>query len=158
MLGLIEGCGIAVDHRPDGVVVGSFDPDGNLSLGRYFFATPEGLFLLILMLGLSYIFVHVALLCISPAIEAYRIRLELRLKQRAFEVYGARWLGIASPDDEAINGLRATLNISVSFVSKMMPRGRLPIRYSRAAVPPLFLVVRTSLQLVRLSRSRLPGA
>lgn len=122
VLSLIEGFGIAVDHRPDGVVVGSFDPNGNLSLGRYFLATPEGLFLLLLMLGLSYIFVHVAMLCISPAIEAYRIRLELRLKQRAFDVYGARWLGIASPDDEAINGLRATLSISVSFVSKMMPR------------------------------------
>ncbi len=122
VLSLVEGFGVKVDHRPDGVVIGSFDPSGDQTLAKYYLATPEGLFLLILMLGLSYVFVHVALLCISPAIEAYRIRLEQRLKKRAFGVYGARWLGISSPDDEAINGLRATLSISVSFVSKMMPR------------------------------------
>ncbi len=44
------------------------------------------------------------------------------MRQRAFEEYGPRWLGIWSPDDEAINGLRATLNMSISFVSKMFPR------------------------------------
>jgi hypothetical protein len=102
--------------------VGSFDPDGGQSLAQYFFLTPEGLFLLILMVALSYFFIHCAVLCISPAIESHRIRLEQRLHRQAFEEYGARWLGIWSPDDEAINGLRATLSISVSFVSKAFPR------------------------------------
>ena len=36
--------------------------------------------------------------------------------------YGARWLGLWSPSDEAINGLRATLDLSVSFVARMTPR------------------------------------
>ena len=97
-------------------------PHGGQSLAQYFFVTPEGLFLLFLMVALSYVFIHCAVLCISPVIESHRIRLEQRLHRSAFEEYGARWLGIWSPDDEAINGLRATLDISVSFVSKTFPR------------------------------------
>jgi hypothetical protein len=122
VLAFVECFGIAVDRQPDGVHVGSFDPGGSHSLAQYVFGSPEGLFLLILMTALSYIFIHFSLLCISPVIESYRMRLEQRLRRRAFEVYGSRWLGILSPDDEAINGLRASLDISVSFVSKMMPR------------------------------------
>jgi len=38
--------------------------------------------------------------------------------------YGGRWLGIWSPNDEAINGLKATLNLSLSFVAPMVPRER----------------------------------
>ena len=38
--------------------------------------------------------------------------------------YAPRWLGIWSRDDEAINGLRATLSLSVSFVSTLAPRER----------------------------------
>lgn len=122
VLASIEYAGVAIDRQPTGIRVGSFDPTGGQTLAEYFFATPEGLFLLILMIGMSYFFIHCSVLCISPAIESYRIRLEHRLHQRAFEEYGGRWLGIWSPDDEAINGLRATLDMSVSFVSKMFPR------------------------------------
>jgi hypothetical protein len=122
VLAAVEQFGVAVDRRPDGVHVGSYDPISGQTLANYFFATPEGLFLLVVMIAISYFFIHFIVLCIAPAIESYRIRLEQRLHQRAFEVYGARWLGIWSPDDEAINGLRATLNISVSFVGKMLPR------------------------------------
>ncbi len=122
VLASIEYLGIAIDRKPTGIHVGSFDPAGGQTLAKYFFATPEGLVLLVLMIAMSYFFIHCTVLCISPAIESYRIRLEHRLHQRAFDVYGRRWLGIWSPDDEAINGLRATLNISVSFVSKMFPR------------------------------------
>jgi hypothetical protein len=122
VLAAVEKFGVAVDRRPDGVHVGSYDPLSGQTLAKYFFATPEGLFLLIVMIAISYFFIHFIVLCIAPAIESYRIRLEQRLHRRAFEVYGGRWLGIWSPDDEAINGLRATLNISVSFVGKMLPR------------------------------------
>lgn len=121
VLAMVEAFGIPVQRQPDGVRVGSFDPASEMSLLRYFLATPEGLFLLLVMLALSYFFIHILVLCISPVIESYRIRIEQRLRRRAFEIYGGRWLGIWSPDDEAINGLRATLNVSVSFVSKMAP-------------------------------------
>ncbi len=122
ILALVECFGIAVHSQPDGVQVGSFDPNGNQTLAAYFFATPEGLFLLILMMGMSYFFLHCAALCLAPAVESLRMRFEQRLRQRAFELYGARWLGLWSPDDEAINGLRSTLQISVSFVRKIVPR------------------------------------
>ena len=122
VLALIEQLGVAIDRRPEGIHVGSFDPAGGQTLAQYFFATPEGLLLLVIMIALSYFFIHFTVLCISPAIESYRIRLEQRLHRSAFEVYGSRWLGIWSPDDEAINGLRATLNSSISFVGKMVPR------------------------------------
>ncbi len=109
-------------RRADGVYVGSYDPQGDRSLAQYFFTTPEGMCLLTLMVALSYIFVHIIVLCISPAIASYRIRIEHKLRRRAFEIYSTRWLGLWSPDDEAINGLRATLDISVSFLSKMVPQ------------------------------------
>lgn len=122
VLAVIENFGIAVDHQPDAIRIGQFDPGGEMSLAQYFFGTPEGLFLLGLMIAMSYFFIHIMLLCIGPAIESYRIRVEHRLQQRAFETYGPRWLGIWSPDDEAINALRATLDVQVTFVSKMLPR------------------------------------
>jgi hypothetical protein len=41
------------------------------------------------------------------------------------EAYRGRWLGIWSSNDEAINGLRATLDLSVSFVAQVTPRDRI---------------------------------
>lgn len=122
VLTLVDFFGIPVDQRPDGIHVGSYDAIGSMPLAKYYFATPEGLFLLVLLCALSYLFIHFAVLCISPAIESYRIRIEQRLHRLAFDSYGSCWLGLWSPDDEAINGLRATLDITVSFVGKMHPR------------------------------------
>ena len=122
VLAFVECFGIAVERSPEGVKIGSFDPAGSQSLAQYFFASPEGLFLLGLMIGISYFCIHCIALCVAPVLETFRVRLEQRLHQRAFEHYRARWLGLWSPDDEAINGLRATLQISVSFVKKMVPR------------------------------------
>jgi hypothetical protein len=48
--------------------------------------------------------------------------------------YAPRWLGIWSRDDEAINGLRATLSLSVSFVSKLVPRERVLLSDNLALV------------------------
>ena len=122
VLTLVDFFGIPVDQRSDGIHVGSYEAIDSMPLAKYYFATPEGLFLLVLLIALSYFFIHFAVLCISPAIESYRVRLEQRLHRRAFDTYGDRWLGLWSPDDEAINGLRATLDLSVSFVGKMHPR------------------------------------
>ncbi len=121
VLATVEWMGVDVERGPDGVVVGGFDPKGDTTLARYYLATPEGLFLLVLLAGISYLFIHASVYCISPAIESFRIRIENRLRRKTFETYGERWLGIWSPEDEAINGLRATLDMSVSFLSKMAP-------------------------------------
>ncbi len=42
----------------------------------------------------------------------------------AFDRYGRGWLGLWSDDDEAINGLRATLNLSMSFIKEIAPSDR----------------------------------
>ena len=122
VLALVETLGVPVERRSDAVLVGSFDPQGDLTLAQYFFTTLEGLFLLGLMVALSYFFIHCAALCIAPAIESFRVRLEQRLRETAFQRFGAKWIGLWSPDDEAINGLRATLHVTVTFVRKIMPR------------------------------------
>ncbi len=124
VIAVVELLGVAVDRRSDGIHIGSYDPESGLSLAAYFFTTTEGLFLLAVTIAMSYFFMHVAMLCIKPAIESYRIRLEQSVARRAFGQYGSRWLGIWSPDDEAINGLRATLDLSVSFLGKLAPPER----------------------------------
>jgi hypothetical protein len=62
---------------------------------------------------------------LGPVAEAVRSYWEKRLEQRAFDLYGSRWLGIWTPDDEAINGLCKTLDISVSFVGQLAERERI---------------------------------
>jgi hypothetical protein len=47
------------------------------------------------------------------------------LERRASALYGDKWLGMWTPHDEAINGLKATLDLSLSFVKKMVPRERI---------------------------------
>lgn len=107
-LAFVEWFGVPVEKVPQGVRLGGFDPSGDLSLFEYIFATREGLILLAVILFCVYVFLHVAVMCIRPAIEAFRTRSELRLQRRAFSLYGSRWLGLWSPDDEAINGPTAT--------------------------------------------------
>jgi hypothetical protein len=72
-----------------------------------------------------YVFSQLGFLCLSPVLESLRIRSEKRLEREAFARYGGRWLGLWSQEDEAINGLQTTLDISVSFVSRMAPRERI---------------------------------
>ncbi|QDS93056.1 hypothetical protein FF011L_18110 [Roseimaritima multifibrata] len=68
-----------------------------------------------------------AALCIlsmlaAPLLESWQIRQDEQLDRKAMELYGDRWLGLWSPDDEAINGLRATLDMPLSFVGRYSPR------------------------------------
>lgn len=120
----IERLGVTVKRSEEYVQLGHYDPFSGMSLAHYFFATSEGLFLLATVILTAYVFLHLGMLCARPPLESYRIRAEQRLQQRTFKEFGARWLGVWSPDDEAINGLRATLDISMSFIGKMLPRER----------------------------------
>jgi hypothetical protein len=47
------------------------------------------------------------------------------LERKVIDTYQGVWLGLWSKHDEAINGLRATLGLSVSFVSQMTLRERI---------------------------------
>ena len=69
--------------------------------------------------------VHLAVMCLRPVIESFRIRGEVQLERRALSLYGDKWLGMWTPHDEAINGLKATLDLSLSFVKKLVPRERI---------------------------------
>lgn len=124
LLAFLERMGVTIERAEDSIRLGHYDPASGMSLAEYMFATPEGLLLLATTLVAAYFFLHLALLCLRPPIESYRIRAEQRLHRRTFDDFGPRWLGIWSKDDEAINGLRATLDLTVSFVGKMMPQER----------------------------------
>jgi hypothetical protein len=84
--------------------------------------SPEGWLLVGTAVLVIYVFLILATFLLSPLFEALRLRAEQRLERRTFDSFGQRWLGLWSPDDEAINGLRATLDLSVSFVSRMTTR------------------------------------
>jgi hypothetical protein len=120
----LKWIGVSVRNLPDGVYIGKYDPTKGESLVDYFFTTSEGLLLLTVTIFVIYAFLHLSMLCIRPALESYRLRAEERLQIRTFAVYGLRSLSLWSPDDEAINGLRTTLDISISFVRKMIPQER----------------------------------
>jgi len=141
-LTLGEWLGIAIERTSEGIHIGSFDPAGGQSELMYLFATREGLILLGLMLSLIYIFFHLAILCVRPVIASWRIHAEARLQRRAFERYGPSWLGLWSGDDEAINGLRATLDLSLSFIKRMAPSDRVFLTDNLALISrPYFWVL-----------------
>jgi hypothetical protein len=79
-----------------------------------------------LILGAIVLFGYVTLLLgcffLSSVSEGLRIGWEKRLEQRAFTTFRERWLGLWTEDDEAINGLRATMELSVSFISDLAVR------------------------------------
>ncbi len=123
-IALAEALGVAVERSDAGIHIGSFDPAGDVSLIEYLFLSREGLVLLGVLSLFLYFFLHLAVLTLRPVIESIRVQAEKRLQRRAFEVYGTRWLGLWSDDDEAINGLRATLDLSTSFVKRIAPHDR----------------------------------
>jgi hypothetical protein len=65
-------------------------------------------------------------LMVAPALERRQIRREVHLWARALRIYGPRWLGLWSAEDEAINGLRASLHLS----GEVVPRREAPVAFS----------------------------
>ncbi len=124
VLKVMDLVGLTVTASSDGLRIGSFDPARGDSFYEYLFLTPEGWLMLLIALGVIYVYLNLGGFFLGPVLESLRIRAEKRLERDAMEAYGDLWLGVWSPDDEAINGLRATLDLSVSFVSRMTPRER----------------------------------
>ena len=98
----------------------------------------EGLTIFGTMIVACYIFLSLAIHSFPPALESHRIRAEENLDKRAFKRFQSRWLGLWSEQDEAINGLRATLSVTASFVGEMMPRNRVFVSdsHARDIAPP----------------------
>lgn len=125
---IIQGlkfAGIEFTETEDAIRIGSYSPDSDESVAEFLFMSIEGW----TIIGGIALFAYITLLLgawfIGPVVESLRIGFERRLEQRAFDFYKSRWLGIRSRDDEAINGLRATLDLSISFVSRLVPRERI---------------------------------
>jgi hypothetical protein len=111
-----------VETDDAGIRLGSFDPKSGRSVGHFLFGSAEGW----LILGAIVLFGYVTLLLgcffLSSVSEGLRIGWEKRLEQRAFTTFRERWLGLWTEDDEAINGLRATMELSVSFIGDLAVR------------------------------------
>ncbi|MEM1070025.1 MAG: hypothetical protein AAGI63_14080 [Planctomycetota bacterium] len=75
LLEAVENIGIPVERTDHAIYVGSYDPMSNQSMAEYYLATPEGLFLISLVACLSYLFIHLLVLCVAPALEGYLILL-----------------------------------------------------------------------------------
>ena len=116
---------IAQTVQADGSIrIGTFDFTGDQTFFQYLFFSWEGLMVLSVCLLYLFVFAQLSSMLLSPVMESLRIRNERRLEKKVAEQFGPLWMGIWSPDDEAINGLRATLDMSVSFVSRLVPRER----------------------------------
>ncbi|QEG36849.1 lipase family protein [Bythopirellula goksoeyrii] len=123
-LAIGEWLGLSVERNAQGIHLGSFNPAGDLSFFEYLYSTREGIILVVLTSFCFYLCFHLAMMCFRPVLESLRVRADTRLERNAFRHYGSRWLGLWSPDDEAINGLRATLDLSCTFVKQLAPRER----------------------------------
>jgi hypothetical protein len=125
VLKAMDMLGLEVTTTSEGIQIGSFDSSRGDSVYEYLFLNPEGWLMLLVAVVVIYVYLNLGGFFLGPVLESLRIRAEKRLERDAMENYRSRWLGIWSPDDEAINGLRATLSLSISFVSRMAPRERI---------------------------------
>lgn len=121
----LELVGVGRTETADGIRLGSFDASSGESPAHFLFGTLEGWLIVGAILLFGYITLLLGSFFLSPVSEGIRIRWEKRLEQRAFSDYGQRWLGIWTEDDEAINGLRATMELTVSFVGNLVLRERI---------------------------------
>ena len=119
ILRLLESLGVTVSTTANGIQVGSYDPTGGRSFFEYLFLSAEGWLILGITLLCVYVFLNLATFFLSPLLESLRIRQEARLERNVMSRYKGRWLGIWSTEDEAINGLKTTLELSISFVHRM---------------------------------------
>jgi hypothetical protein len=141
---VIDALGVPVVETANGFRVGSYDPSSQ-SIVEYVFLTPEGWLILFVALLLAYVYLNLAVFCLGPVLESLRIRKEKRFERKVMEAFQRRWLGLWSPDDEAINGLRATLELSISFVARMSPRESVLFsdRLSLISRPHHWIIART---------------
>ncbi len=121
VLWIMKTMGKPIEKTPTGIKIGQFTSDEPITAWDLF-SHDEGWIMLGTALLVLYVLLNVIVFLISPLIESIRLRAEHQLEDDTFSIYGNRWLGLWSPDDEAINGLRATLGLSVSFVSRLMIR------------------------------------
>ena len=109
LLKLVEWAGVPLITTDTGLRLGSYDPSTGQSLFAYLFGTWEGWVIsLVILLG-GYVFLILATSVSQPGDRVAADPAEKRLERDAMEAFRGRWLGLWSPNDEAINGLRSHL-------------------------------------------------
>ena len=122
VLATIDWLGLNAVPTDEGWRIGSRHIDGGAEACQFLLFTPQGWFVIALLTLVVGVYLHLGLFFLSPVLESLRLRAEKRLERRAYARYRGRWLGLWSPDDEAINALRATIDLSVSFVAPLTRR------------------------------------
>ncbi|MFN7732018.1 MAG: hypothetical protein ACK5OB_08945 [Pirellula sp.] len=142
VLRLLEVMRIPVERTATGVKIGSYDHSAGHSHLEFLLFDPIGWLIITLAVVVILVYLNLAAFFLRPVIESWQVWAESRLERHAKHQFASRWLGIWSPDDEAINGLRATLNLSVEFVSKMTPQDRVLFSdYATIAMQPYYWVM-----------------
>jgi hypothetical protein len=108
----------------NGICIGTFDSSRGDSALQFLFCNPEGWLLLFVALLVIFIYFNLAIAFIRPVLESVASLTENRTARSSRDAFRTRWLGLWSVEDEAVNGLRATLDISIKIVSRMAPRDR----------------------------------
>jgi hypothetical protein len=142
VLRLMELLRVPMERTASGIRVGSFDASGQHSPLLFLTDSPLGWLMMGLALLVIYFYLNLTIFFLRPVIESWQLMAEARLEREAREAYSSRWLGLWSPDDEAINGLRATLSLSLSFVSRMAPKDRVLFSdYATVTLQPYYWVL-----------------
>jgi hypothetical protein len=142
VLRILEMLHVPVVHTSNGVRIGSYEAAAGASHFHFLLTNPLGWLMVALTLIVIMIYLNLAAFFLRPVIESWQVWAEARLEQQAKVQFASRWLGVWSPEDEAINGLRATLDLSVEFVSKMAPQDRVLFSdYATIAMQPYYWVM-----------------
>lgn len=124
VLTVLEWIGLSIKQTAGGWKIGAHEIVSSDSCYQFLLTTPKGWLVLFMALTVVYVYLQLGVFFLSPVLESLRLRAEKRLERKMYERYRGRWLGLWSPEDEAINGLRATLDLAVSFVAPMAPQER----------------------------------
>jgi hypothetical protein len=142
VLRLLELLNVPMQRTANGIhIVGFGSPTGDNHITSLL-TSPVGWLITFLALIAITVYLNLAVFFLRPLIESWQVWAENRLERRARSLYASRWLGLWSPDDEAINGLRATLDLSVSFVSRMAPKDRVLFSdYATVTMQPYYWIL-----------------
>lgn len=115
---------VPLTETSEGLRIGSFGPESETSSAFFLLCSIEGWIILAAIMFFAYLTILLFSYCVGPVMEVVRNAREKKLEETTFNTYGSRWLGVWTKDDEAINGLRKTLELSLSFITKLVPRER----------------------------------
>jgi hypothetical protein len=124
VLRLLELLQVPIQRTPEGILIGGEGAIGVHTGMDFVLTSPIGWLMIGLALIVIYAYLNLTLFFLRPVIESWQLWDESRVEKKAHDLFASRWLGLWSPDDEAINGLRATLDLSITFVARMTPRER----------------------------------